>query len=288
MTNKLKGFIYLFYLLVVFSLSVSPSFAEGDVLILSPDNPKARAIADKIKSKLGHHNVIITENPNEIKNPQLVITLGSKQLRANATNINAPTLASFVSPSEFAAANKGGGYQAKPVYSVVSPQSLMQYIKETFGNVRVGYIYTDKDDGYLSEMKIFSHGNGPQVVPVELKKDIFKTLRRMISRRTVDIMIISNDTRVFNRKNIRFVLEALYREKIPTIGFSKNLVDAGAVAAVFSDEDALVEQTIAAANKYLLTGDFSNGMYASISDVVYKRAFIDEFNISPKGNYTLQ
>lgn len=268
---------------------LSSNLVLPDVLILTPDNEKARAVAEKIKARLRYQKVVISADPSAVPNPELVITLGSGLLRAFGEKINAPTIASFVSPSEYSTLLKQNTNPSEPVYSVVSPRSLMAFLDETFGPVRVGYIYAGEKDSYITELEILSNISEAKIVPIPLAdNDVFKTLRRLFSSRTVDVMIISNDTRVFNRKNIRFVLEALYREKIPTIGFSNNLVDAGAVAAVFSEEDAMVDQTIASANTYLLTRTFGDGMYASLSGVTYKKALVDRYNISLKGNYILK
>ena len=100
-----------------------------------------------------------------------------------------------------------------------------------------------------------------------------KTIRRMLNYDSVDVMLITNDSRIFNRKNIRFVLEALYRKKIPTIGFSRSLVDAGAVAAVFSNEDEVINQTAIAANNFFFRRMFQGGMYASIAGIAIKKDF---------------
>lgn len=282
--TKYKLFLASF---IIFFFSMPLNFVMADILILSPNTIKAHAVAEKIKRELGQYKVVISENPDAVKKPQLTITLGSSQLRSHLSNT--PTLAAFVSPSEYDDWNTSSHFLSKPVYSVISPQSLIKYINDTFGSVRVGYVYKNDLDGYISELQALSNVIGPIVVPIKLQNnDIFKTLRRMISQDKVDIMIISNDRKIYNRKNIRFVLEALYRQKIPTIGLSKNLVDAGAVAAVFSNDDLLIKQTVIAANRYLITGNFSNAMYAEISNVIYKKSFVDEFNITLKGKYILQ
>lgn len=281
---KIRSFILCSVLLFTIA---KPAFS--DVLILSPDNKKAHIIANKIKSRLQNKNVVISDNPDAVKNAELVITLGSESHKTNINNIESPTLASFVSPSEYSQPDKSHTVLSEPIYSVISPKSLMEFLDESFGSVRVGYIYSGKKSEYITEMEQISEYSKAKIVTVALvKNNVFKTIRRMLSQRTIDVMVISNDTNIYNRKNIRFVLEALYREKIPTIGLSNKMVDAGAVATVFSEEDALVEQTIAAANTYLITGTFTKGMYASLTSVEYKKSFVDEFKIRLIGDYVLK
>ncbi|MFK5893939.1 MAG: hypothetical protein QM504_12025 [Pseudomonadota bacterium] len=288
MSTKSIRYKHLITFLGVISLLLSTQVLS-EVLILSPNNVKARSIAVKIKEKLIDKNIVISENPNAVENPELVITLGSELLKTHGKQLNAPTIASFVSPSEYFNSNILNNFPSEPIYSVVSPRFLMSFLEESFGNARVGYIYVGEKDPYIKELEFISSFSETKIVPIKLRNnDVFKTIRRILSNRSIDVMIVSNNSSVFNRKNIRFVLEALYRKKIPTVGLSQTLVDAGAVAAVFSKEDAIIEQTISSANSYLLTNSFRGEMYALISDVVYKKAFVDEFNIPLIGNYTLK
>lgn len=261
----------------------------ADVLILSPDNAKAQSIAEKIKSQIPNQTVIISDVPSAVKEPDLVITLGSKLLNDHRNDLNAPTLASFVSPSQFMRGEFRRGNPVEPVYSVADPISLLDFLEKNFGESRIGYIYTGQKDEYVDMLERITEVSKVSFVPFKMESDdVFKTLRRAVSSRKIDVMLISNDSTIFNRKNIRFVLEALYRKKIPTIGLSKSLIDAGAVAAVYTEEDSLITQTIARANNFLQTNSFNGEMYASTFGVVFKKEFVEEFDLSPQGDYVLQ
>ena len=109
---------------MLFFIFISVS-AYGDVLILTPENKQARAIAYQIKSKLNGKNVVISDDIDSVKNPELVITLGSKLLREQSNKLNSPTLASFVSPSEYNSATNLKKLQSEAIYSVVSPDTLL-------------------------------------------------------------------------------------------------------------------------------------------------------------------
>lgn len=263
--------------------------ALADVLILSPKNPKALAVAAQIKSQIPYQKVVISDDKNAVESPALVITLGSKLLNDHAKDLNAPTLASFVAPSQFSRGNFRGDKPVEPVYSVADPIALLEFLEKNFGSSRVGYVYSGEKDEYVDMLERISQVSEISFVSFKMESDdVFKTLRRVVSSRKIDIMLISNDSRIFNRKNIRFVLEALYRKKIPTIGLSKSLIDAGAVAAVYSEEQSLIAQTIARANNFLQTNSFNGEMYASTLGVVFKKEFVEEFDLDPQGDFVLQ
>jgi len=263
--------------------------ALADVLILAPNNAKAQSVAEQIKSQIPNQKVVISDDKNAVESPDLVITLGSKLLNDHAKELNAPTLASFVAPSQFIRGSFQGGNPVEPVYSVADPIALLDFLEKNFGSSRVGYIYSGEKDEYVDMLERISQVSEISFVPFKMESDdVFKTLRRVVSSRKIDIMLISNDSRIFNRKNIRFVLEALYRKKIPTIGLSKSLIDAGAVAAVYSEEQSLIAQTIARANNFLQTNSFTGEMYASALGVVFNKEFVEEFDLDPKGDFVLQ
>lgn len=275
-------------LLLLMALCVS-RLALADVLILSPKNPKALAVAAQIKSQIPYQKVVISDDKNAVESPALVITLGSKLLNDHAKDLNAPTLASFVAPSQFSRGNFRGDKPVEPVYSVADPIALLEFLEKNFGSSRVGYVYSGEKDEYVDMLERISQVSEISFVSFKMESDdVFKTLRRVVSSRKIDIMLISNDSRIFNRKNIRFVLEALYRKKIPTIGLSKSLIDAGAVAAVYSEEQSLIAQTIARANNFLQTNSFNGEMYASTLGVVFKKEFVEEFDLDPQGDFVLQ
>ncbi|MFK5894387.1 MAG: hypothetical protein QM504_14285, partial [Pseudomonadota bacterium] len=152
LSMKYRHMVAIFGVLSLFVYST----AQSDVLILTPDNEKANIIAQKIKSKLHNKTVIISNDPNAVIDPELVITLGSEYLRTHNDKINAPTIASFVTPSEYSASTRFNTLPSEPIYSVVSPQSLMSFLEDTFGSARVGYIYTGEKDTYITELEIIS------------------------------------------------------------------------------------------------------------------------------------
>lgn len=275
--------------LFVALLFITPSFSYSDVLILSPNNKKANQLANKIKEKLQTSNVVISEDITTLENPELIVTLGAKLLKAHSGDLHVPTVASFISPSDLPESLSMKNIPSEAIYSVVSPKTLMSFLEKSFGNVRVGYIYKGKKDRYVAELEERSVFSNVKFQTYEMVgNDVFKTLRRIITSRSIDVMVISSDAEIYNRSNIRFVLEALYRKKIPTIGLSERLVDAGAVAAVFSEEDVLIERTIAAVNNFLITKSFNVEMYASLSGIVYKDQFAEEFNIPILKSHMLQ
>lgn len=61
---------------------------------------------------------------------------------------------------------------------------------------------------------------------------------RIVSK-TSDILLAIPDNTIYNKRSIKGILLTTYRNRIPVIGYSKNYVKAGALAAVYSDEEQI-------------------------------------------------
>ncbi len=60
---------------------------------------------------------------------------------------------------------------------------------------------------------------------------------------SVEVLLALPDTLIYSSQNIRFILLSAYRNRVPLIGFSRNYVAAGALAAVFSTSTQIATQT---------------------------------------------
>ena len=61
--------------------------------------------------------------------------------------------------------------------------------------------------------------------------------------KNTDIFIPVADSHVINVTTAKWILQLSYKYRVPVIGFSKNYVDAGALAAVFSSPENVARQT---------------------------------------------
>lgn len=62
--------------------------------------------------------------------------------------------------------------------------------------------------------------------------DLFPALQSLLPN--VDVLLLLPDPWVVNRNSLQNLMLTTYRQRVPVVGYSQNLVDAGALAAVFS------------------------------------------------------
>lgn len=255
----------------------------ADILIVSPENPHALELANKIKDQITGEKIVVSSNPNLVPSPELIITVGTSTLKGLRSDLNAPTIAAFVSPHDFEFLDKTIAVPTAPVYSTADPNQVVEFLQDNFPGSRIGYVYEDEKDPYLISMELAAHELGVNIVPIELQGNIFKTYRRVFRKKAIDIMLITNSSHIYTVKNIRFVLESLYREKIPAIGLTKQIVKAGAVAAIYADEKDIVASTVDQIKTYVAFRNFSGETYVMNHNVISHKKLAEEFEVQIQG-----
>jgi ABC-type uncharacterized transport system substrate-binding protein len=79
-----------------------------------------------------------------------------------------------------------------------------------------------------------------RVEKVTSPAEVPQMLQRLLHQ--VDAFLMLPDSKVVNEDTVRHILLASYRQRIPVIGFSRGLTNAGAVAAVVSDPSAIGQE----------------------------------------------
>ncbi len=70
-----------------------------------------------------------------------------------------------------------------------------------------------------------------------------------------DVLLAHPDSTIYNRKNIKNILLTSYRFRKPVIGFSKNFVNAGALASVNSNTEQIAQSAVKLIKQYFDTGN---------------------------------
>lgn len=255
--------------------------AIADIVILAPNNPQAHLLAESIKKDLAQ-TVEIVESLDSQQHYELIITVGTEKFQeASQRQSQTPVIAAFISPHDFENIHKQYGALSYPIFSAASPRNVIRFLEMNFKGARIGYVYKGEKDAYLKDLDAYANDSDITLVPIELVSDnLFKTYRRTFQRNLVDIMLVTNDPNVYTSRNIRFALESLYREKIPAIGLSKQTVKAGAVAAVYTEMDAVVAETTLRVNNYIAFGNFNGSMYANNINVLKNDRLALEYKLT--------
>jgi putative ABC transport system substrate-binding protein len=70
-----------------------------------------------------------------------------------------------------------------------------------------------------------------------------------------DVLLALPDSNIYNSKTVKNILLTSYRYRKPVIGFSKNFVDAGALAAIYSDTEMIAMTASKLIEQYLIFSD---------------------------------
>jgi ABC-type uncharacterized transport system substrate-binding protein len=260
----------------------------ADVLVIVPENPKALALANEISRQISDDDTVVSSDPEALADPDLIITVGTAALKQHRTHLTAPTIAAFVSPHDFEGLDHTIAVPTAPVYATAEPDQVVDFLSRHFPGARVGYVYEATKDPYLVSMELASRKHPVAIVPIKLQGDIFKTYRRVFRKKSVDVMLITNSANLYTAKNIRFVLESLYRERIPAIGLNKQIVKAGALAAVYTDTQDVIAVAVNQANTYIAQRHFGDTRYVVNHNVLSHRKLAEEFELHIQGAHYLE
>lgn len=83
-----------------------------------------------------------------------------------------------------------------------------------------------------------------------------------------DVLLALPDPAIYNAKTIKSILLTTYRHRIPVIGFSKNFVHAGALAAIHSSTKQLGKQIAELIKKHYNNENIDKHLYPIYFDVI--------------------
>lgn len=224
---------------------------------LQHDNTKDQGIVDSI---------------TEYK-PKLIITVGSsatKLAQRSFTDIPIvfsavmyPKLSGFVQSNQVPGGNLTGASLNIPV------DIQFKYFQKIVPNLkRVGVLYTDNTETLIEPARKAAGKRGIELIPykVNLSKDIPKALDSLAT--TVDGIWSVADPMLFTPQSTRYILLNTLRKRIPFMGFSRYVVESGALFALDFDYKAIGYQAGTTANRILGGANPANIPVTSV-DVIW-------------------
>jgi ABC-type uncharacterized transport system substrate-binding protein len=108
---------------------------------------------------------------------------------------------------------------------------------------RIGFLTSSADDTRLVQLRACSKKLGMTINAVQIKNgDLPAAIEKALFNS--DALLALPDYRIYNRRSVKDILLSAYRLRIPVIGFSKNFVNAGAIAAAYSTPDQIARQLV--------------------------------------------
>lgn len=195
-------------------------------------------------------NVTILESQAGAKNQSgngtkfdLVIAVGVRATEFAITDLNAPLLSVMISRNGYEILRRR--YSSQPSSKAVSAIYIDQPWDRQLSFIQaslpdhsiVGVLYSSDTPITLPRLPRGMSLNARSVRPAET---LFSTLESILE--SSDVLLVIPDNEIYSSSNVRNILLASYRQKVPLVGISQAYVNAGALCAIFSTPEQLAEQ----------------------------------------------
>lgn len=195
-------------------------------------------------------NVTIIESQAGAKNQSgngtkfdLVIAVGVRATEFAITDLNAPLLSVMIPRNGYEILR--GRHSSQPSSKAVSAIYIDQPWDRQLNFIRaalpahsmVGVLYSSDTPIVLPRLP---RGMSLNARSVRSAETLFATLESVLE--SSDVLLAIPDSEIYSSSNVRNILLASYRRKVPLIGVSQAYVNAGALCAIFSTPEQLAEQ----------------------------------------------
>jgi len=232
------------------------------VVLLSGNDEPYREAAAAIKAGLPGIAVRVVSLPaspdDDAKAP--LVAVGQKAAQQVADQgYDGPVLAAMLPGSTYQALLAGLAPSVRRRWSALV---LDQPWERQFGLMRlllpkarqVGLLYSNGYGNVLADARAKAAAVGLTLQASELAdtRQLFPSLRQLLAK--VEVLWALPDREVINRNTVEGYLMSAYRAGIPVIGYSRALVDAGALAGVYSTPGEIGRQAAEILARFLNDG----------------------------------
>lgn len=215
----------------------------------------------------------------------LYIAVGNRSFRyLIEKNISAPILAIFISRLSFQRILDTRGKKLKnskisAVFSDPAPIHQLYLTKYLFPNApKSTVIISNRTEFLQQELKDASTKTG---VPLDIilhtkNHKIGKTLHEIGA---TGVILALPDSSIYNSDTIPRIILSAYRHNQSIVGFSRQFVEAGALATVYTDTGHIQNEVVDILEKYIARGILPSPTYPRLFDVEINERVSDSYNL---------
>lgn len=262
---------------IIAAIASLSSAALSEILIFAPDNDYAREVAEKLKSRIDTPSHIV-HSLDVNSSTRLVVALGHESFLVASAETEVAVLGSFLSPADQPTSKRSA--PTYRIFSDPSPDKIAEFLKKRLPNSTIGYIYTGDEAPVVQQLAKALENSSTRFEPIRFSGNTFSDLRGL-SRKGINSMLVSTNHEVYHPERVRFVLEALFRKKMPVISMTASLIPAGATVSIAPTAEAVINATALSVNG-LVKGAFSeppNDTYVEDVTIEVNPAMASYFNI---------
>ncbi len=288
--NIFAGILLHTLLILTLSVSDADSADNTDIVVLSADQltSTSRAIsgAKKIISRshgnILFHDFLIDKSPEDRKSqiesirklsPRLILSIGTSATSVAQENfsdipivfaaVKYPVISGFVESLSSPGNNITGA-------SLNIPTDIQfRYFKTIIPNLeKIGVLYTDQTESLIAPAAQDARKIGAELVAIKISEN--KQLPGALDSlaRTTDGLWSVADPQLFTPQSTRFILLNTLRKNLPMMGFSRHVVESGALFALDFDYKGVGRQAGAIASK-IIDGQKPSDIPVSMVDLLW-------------------
>lgn len=170
-------------------------------------------------------------------NPKLILTVGSSATKFSKEKLsNYPTVFSgVIYPENFGiveSLNMPGGNVSGASLNIPLDVQFKYYRSIIPGLEKVGVLYTSKTESLIEDAKVEARKMGIEIISyrIDKKKDIPKAIDSL--NKVVDGFWSVADEDLYTKQSIKYILLNTVRKRKPFMGFSRHMVEKGALFAL--------------------------------------------------------
>jgi len=283
--------VYLLFLLLAFLLPLD-SNADSNVgikrfhlaMMYSADNTLHTKIAARLPKLLTRADIqisAITETSNispEAGRPDLIVVIGSTNInKANQQFATTDKLFIVADPGDYRQ-NSHNATQTAVLYMTQPYCRQIQFIRLLNDRWQTISYFSDKNkpiDDRLIKQCAAKYGLKTYPVSVTDTANLTDDLKTALNNS--DLILALPDKDIFNRNTVKNILLTSYRYRKPLIAFSRNFVNAGALASIHSDVEqisssigTLVEQYLVSDHRFTESVNYPLSFDIDINEQVFK------------------
>lgn len=256
-TRKFCWLAFALFCACAWSFQAAAAGPKQVVLLLSDATALYQATAQAIRAeleaesgKVALRNVVLGEATADnlvASADTLIVAIGLRAAQF-AAKFDAPILAVLIARQSYESlAAASSGTRRRPlsaVYLDQPPARHFNLIRSALPRVQsIGFLFGPAQAAMQSEWSSAAKGAGFTFVPVVVSNsnELFSVLQASLPG--VDALMLLPDPMVVNRGSVQSLMLSTYRQRVPVIGYSQALVEAGALLAVYSTPQQIGQQT---------------------------------------------
>lgn len=243
-------------LLLLSAVALLTTLAQAETLnvhlVKSDSTPSYQQFSAALNKALVENNADVTLVESQAKStPQsgngkkidLVIAVGMRAAELAITESHEPLLNVMIPRTGYEALREKYFSQHLPkavsaIYLDQPWDRQLKFIQAALPNHNiVGVLYSSDTPMVLPRLP---RGMSLNAKSVRSTETLFAALENILN--SSDVLLVIPDSEIYSSGNVRNILLASYRQKVPLIGISQAYVNAGAICAIFSTPEQLAEQ----------------------------------------------